>query len=112
MHHFGSDVNVFYAVFEKGMIMGGKDFYNVKEWLQYKLAERKMSTNRFVLLTGNKVTNATIFRWYNGTFSPKEETMEIVCETLSRLPILKEGEPPRFEEVPLWEGMKYTGRKS
>lgn len=82
-----------------------RDFNHVKQWMEKKLAERKMSTNKLVLLTGNRINNASIFRWYNDTFRPTAEKMQIICETLSKLPILEEGKPPRFEEVPLHEAM-------
>lgn len=81
------------------------DFNNIKEWLTGKLAERKLSTSRLTLRTGNRITSASVFRWYSDTFRPCVEKMDLVCKTLSRLPILKEGEPTRYEEVPLWEGM-------
>ena len=92
--------------------MNEGDFNNIKDWLKEKLAERQMSTNMFVLKTGNRVTNATLFRWYNDTFRPNKnnpDKLQIVCETLSQLPILEEGRPPRFEEVPLKEALaQYT----
>lgn len=82
-----------------------KEFNHIKQWMHKKLAERAMSTNKFALKTGNRITNASLFRWYNGTFRPTPEKLSIVCETLSRLPIMEEGKPPRFEEVPLWEAL-------
>lgn len=85
--------------------MSKKEFNHIKQWMHKKLTERKMSTNRLVLLTGNRVTNATLFRWYNDTFRPTPEKLQIVCETLSKLPIIEKGKPPRYEEVPLWEAM-------
>jgi hypothetical protein len=88
-----------------------KDFNNVKVWMEKKLAERKMSTNRLVLLTGNRINNASIFRWYNDTYRPTAEKMQIICETLSKLPILEEGKPPRFEHVPLHEAMAQFSEK-
>lgn len=88
-----------------------KDFNRVKEWMQEKLAERRISMSNFVVETGHKVTNATIFRWYNDTFRPTPEKMDIVCKTLSSLPIIEEGEQPRFEHVPLREGLaQFTER--
>lgn len=91
--------------------MAERDFNHVKEWLQNKLAERKLSVNGFALKTGNHITAATIFRWFNDTFRPTPEKMLIVCKTLSDLPILEDGEPPRYEEVPLREAMaRFTER--
>jgi hypothetical protein len=93
-------------------LMKEQDFNYVKEWMHEKLAERKMSTNMFVIKTGYLLTNATVFRWYNDTFRPSEKSMQIVCDTLSLLPILEEGKPPRYEEVPLGEGMaQFSARK-
>jgi hypothetical protein len=88
-----------------------KDYNHVKEWMEKKLAERQMSTNRLVLLTGNRINNASIFRWYNDTFRPTAEKMQIICETLSKLPILEEGRPPRYEDVPLREAMAQFSEK-
>lgn len=83
----------------------GTNKNNIRSWLLAKLAERRMSTSRLTLMTGNRITNATLFRWYNGTFIPTPEKLSLVCETLSGLPILEEGKPPRFEEVLLREGL-------
>lgn len=85
--------------------MSQKDFNHVKKWLTAKLAERGVSTNQFVVEMGEGITNASVFRWYNDTFRPSTEKMMLVCETLSRLPIKEEGRPPRYEKVPLEEGM-------
>jgi len=88
-----------------------RDFNNVKVWLNGKLAERKISLSDFVVEAGLGITNATIFRWYNDTFRPTPEKMDIVCKTLSNLPILEEGRQPRFEHVPLREGLaQFTER--
>ena len=88
-----------------------RDFNNVKAWMEQKLAERKMSTNKLVLLGGNKINTASIFRWYNDTFRPTPEKMQIVCETLSKLPILKDGEQPRYEDVPLSEALAQFSKR-
>lgn len=86
--------------------MCDEDFNNVKPWLLSKLAERGISTSKLALLTGNQITPASIFRWYSDRFRPTVEKMELVCYTLSQIPIQKEGELPRYEEVPLREGLK------
>jgi hypothetical protein len=83
----------------------------IKTWLLHKLAERQMSTNRFVQQTGNRITNASVFRWYNGTFRPTEEKLKIICETLTSLPISEKGKPLRYEEVRLEEALKQLGTK-
>jgi hypothetical protein len=83
----------------------GEDFNNLKAWMTGKLAERKMNTHRFSQMTGDRISAVSIYRWYSGKFRPTDEKMLIVCETLSRLPIIEEGKPDRFEHVPLYEGM-------
>lgn len=91
--------------------MSARDYNNVKVWMNDKLAERNISLANFVVKTGHKITNASVFRWYADTFRPTPEKMDIVCKTLSNLPILEEGRPPRFEEVPLREGLaQFTER--
>jgi len=84
----------------------GKDFNHIKEWLNGKLAERGLSVNKFVLKTGNQINTASIFRWYSDRFRPTPEKMMLVCDNLSAMPIVNEkGEPLRYEEVPLREGL-------
>lgn len=105
MHLSKANVNVFYAVLEKRFNMSRKEAVSIKTWMMRKLAERQMSTNKFVLLTGNRITNATLFRWYNGTFYPSEKKMRIICQTLSALPIKEGGKPDRYEQVSLLDAM-------
>lgn len=81
------------------------EFNNIKTWMVDKLTARGMSTNHFVVETGYRITNASLFRWYSGRCLPSSEKMAIVCETLSGLPVLIDGVQPWFEEVHLSEGM-------
>jgi hypothetical protein len=94
--------------------MSERDFNNLKTWMETKLYERGLSTNRFTLLTGNRITNATLFRWYSDKFRPNRrnpDKLQLVCDTLSKLPIMIEGELPWFEDVPLREALaQFTER--
>lgn len=81
-------------------------FNHVKPWLQQKLKERRVSVNRFALITGFEISHASIFRWYNDTYRPSPETMKMVCETLSKLPIIEDDGTERFEDVPWSEGLR------
>jgi hypothetical protein len=74
---------------------------NVRPWLLKRLKERGQSVSHFTLLTQNRITTATIFRWFNDTHRPTEKTMRLVCDTLSTTP-LTDG---TFKKVPLAEGM-------
>jgi histidinol phosphatase-like enzyme len=86
-----------------------KDFNHVEQWLRKKLEERGVSIHRFTLLTGFKISNASIHRWFRDVYRPSPETMKMVCETLSKLPIIEKDGSERFEEVPWSEGLKqYT----
>lgn len=82
-----------------------KEFNYIREWLERKLSERKLSVSNLTVETGHRITNATIFRWYNGTFRPTTDKLDIVCKALSKIPILEEGRQPRFEEVSPWEAL-------
>lgn len=93
-----------------------KDFNNIKVWLENKLYERGLSTSKMTRLTGYKISNASVFRWYNDTFRPTAEKMDIVCRTLSALPLTHVGGPPVYEEVHLADALRqfserpYKGR--
>lgn len=86
--------------------MSEKDFNHIKEWLQPKLAERKLTLYKLTTLTEGQLTNASVHRWYKDTFRPTPEKLQLVCKVLSENPILEEGQPPRYEEVTLWEAMQ------
>jgi hypothetical protein len=92
--------------------MREKEFNNVKSWLLKKLGDRQISTNMLATIIGLGITNATLFRWYNGTHRPNRKKMEIVCTALSSIPIRKEGEPIRYEEVLPEDGMAQFSKRA
>jgi hypothetical protein len=75
-----------------------------------KLKERKMSVGKLVVATGNLITNASIFRWMNGTSIATDDKLHLVCKALSNLPIIEEGKPPRYERVSLQEFREWADR--
>jgi hypothetical protein len=68
--------------------------------------DRKISVNRFALITGFKISHTSIFRWFNDTYRPSPETMKMVCETLTRLPVVDGDGNQKFEEVYWSEGLR------
>lgn len=80
-------------------------FNKIKPWLSQKLKERRISVDRFCVVTKFAINPVSIRRWYSDTCRPYPEHMKIVCETLSRLPVIRQDGSQYFEEIPWTEGL-------
>jgi hypothetical protein len=55
------------------------------------------------------IITATIWRWYNDKYRPYPETMQLVCEALSAIPVKLADGTEYLEDVPWSEGLEqYT----
>jgi len=102
-------VKVFYTASRECQM--AEDFNNVKVWMEGKLRDRGLSTSRLTHLTGYKISSASVFRWYNDTFRPTENNMQLICDTLNRVPLVTNSATPKFQEVPLAEGMAQFSKR-
>jgi hypothetical protein len=86
-------------------------FNNLNIWLRQKLNERQLSVNHFSALSGGKIDTAVVWSWYADRTRPYPRTMQIVCETLSRAPIIFENGDEYLEHIPWSEGLaQYSPR--
>lgn len=80
-------------------------FNKIKPWLSRKLRERNLSVDRFSIATESVIEPTAIRRWYSDTCRPYARSMKIVCETLSRIPVIGKNGSVWLEYVPWSEGL-------
>lgn len=80
-------------------------FNEIKPWLQKKLDERQLSVERFSMATDCVVDPTSVWRWYRDETRPRASTMKVVCETLSKVPVILQDGTKYREHVPWSEGL-------
>lgn len=81
-------------------------FNNIRPWLSQKLKERGItSVDSFCIATASRINPTAVWRWYADDCRPYPATMKIVCETLSRLPVILPNGEQYLEHVPWSEGL-------
>jgi transcriptional regulator with XRE-family HTH domain len=82
-----------------------EDFSYFAEWIKDHLERRGLTESSLARKSNYKVTATSLSKYRRDIRRPSPETMSVICETLSRLPIANENGPSHLEEVRLDEGL-------
>jgi hypothetical protein len=81
-------------------------FNRIRPWLTAKLAERRLSVEGFCALSDGALEPTQVWRWYSDVNRPYAKTMKVVCELLSRIPIIFSNGDKFQDHVPWSEGLE------
>ena len=90
-------------IHEDGFIAG---FNQIEPWLREKLEKRGLNVHSFARETDYTIGNTSLWRWFSDIQRPHVKTMELICDTLSRLPLINPDGQQIYEDVTLEEGLE------